>query len=227
MKNIKEKSCEKELYKKQKVLFTVWSLDTCNTQICGCIVQLVQLLKFKDGETFIHSLFLFKGAESCSDVGINRYFKQSDCKHQVWVVHSSLIEWTLSFSYSSWSHKSSQTCFTSCFYCAWRTNDLTSSPCDYVPWPVASFQVVAFVSVRSHRCSAPAVITASPRPNVVIVTYIPGKYAACLSNRVRSIWPSCPFTCTAAAFAPQNKTPPLLALPKLWPLTPRLCLRTA
>ena len=30
---------------------------------------------------------------------------------------------------------------------------------------------------------SPAVITASPKPNVVIVTYIPGKYAASFSTQ--------------------------------------------
>lgn len=48
----------------------------------------------------------------------------------------------------------------------------------------SAFQVVGFVSVKCRvvfeqsPLLSSAVITASPRPNVVIVTYIPGKYAA-------------------------------------------------
>lgn len=55
---------------------------------------------------------------------------------------------------------------------------------------ISAFQVVGFVSVKRRvvfeqsPLLSSEVIAASLRPNVVIVTYIPGKYAAWFSTRV-------------------------------------------
>lgn len=131
--------------------------------------------------------------------------------------------------------------FTSCH--AWTIWWNTARPHRVIKWleSFLRFRWWGFFLVSVKRCVvfeqspllSSAVITASSSLNVVIVTYIPGKYAAWFLSRslasfstVHIIWPRRPLRYVVAAFHCQNKTPPLLALPKPWPPTSRLCLWT-